>query len=546
MTGPAWQKIDCGQEQWWVDPNWSQQLLNGDGLRLQQWTDEGKVEIVKHSLHRTVYRIGLEGRPVYIKHYPVNDLRSRVRQWLRHAKAWIEWRRTVMLQERSVPTITPVAVGQHPNLGSYIITEEIPDARPLEEYLEHHWDAWKQTGQHAECQKLVTELGAFLAQMLSSGIVHDDLHAGNILIHSDGLGQRHWFLIDPYNVQRKPRNDRAALLHTLALIIQSYWLRLSVQDRLRGWLSFRQSMKLHMSKANERQFLVQLHREVQSRIYSVWNQRVRRNTKANRDFYELRVRRSRAWASRDIPADWLAKFLFEPEQALKLNIIKKSRHGLAAVISGPKEHLLLKKFQPRHAWDGLFGRWRRSPALHCYRMGYRLQTACVPTAKPLAVVEKHRHGQLLSSYVLTEYLQDTMPLGNYWPRITPKLQQQTLLRLADLIQRLHSFHLSHRDLKATNILVRPHADKPVEIFIIDLRGVTHSYWLTTSRRRKDLARLALSAITTLKVSRTDLLRFLFRYLKTEELAHRRTWWKQIARLMNMKISQNQKRNRIVS
>jgi tRNA A-37 threonylcarbamoyl transferase component Bud32 len=548
MTNPTWQKIDCGQEQWWVAPNWRQQLLNQDGLRLQQWTDEGKVEIVKHSLNRTVYRVGLAGKPVYVKHYEVNDYLGRVRSWLRQAKAWIEWRHTVLLQERSVPTVTPVAVGRHPNLGSYIITEEIPDAQPLQEFLDLHWEEWKRSRQQGACQKLVKEIGTFLAQMLKNGIVHDDLHAGNVLVHTDALGHRNWYLIDPYNVQRKPRSHRKALLDTLALMIHNNWHRLSAQDRLRGWLSFRQSMGLQLTKIDERRFLTQLHDEIQSRIYSVWNQRVRRNTKANRDFYELRVRRSRAWASRDIPADWLAKFLFEPEQSLKkpVQVIKRSRHGLAATIAGPTEPVLIKKFTPRHVWDRLFGRWRRSPALHCYRMAYRLYTAFLPTARPLAVVEKHRHGQLLSSYVLTEYLKDTVPLGEYWPQIAPEVQQQTLLSLAGLIQRLHSFRLSHRDLKLTNILARHHGEKPVELFLIDLRGVTHSFWLTTSRRQKDLARLALSAITSLKASRTDLLRFLRRYLKNNELPHWRKWWKQIAGFMSMKIRQNHKRNRIVS
>lgn len=548
MNVATWQKIECGQSQWWVAPHWRQQLLNLDGLRLQQWTDEGKVEIIKQSLHRTVYRIGLEGQPVYVKHYPVNDYRARVRQWLRKAKAWIEWRRTVLLQERSVPTITPVAVGQHPSLGSYLVTEEIPDAQPLTDYIEQHWDEWKRSRQSESCQCLIEELAALLAQMLKSGIVHDDLHAGNVLVHTDALGQRHWYLIDPYNVQRKPRSTHKSLRHTLALITQNYWFRLSVQDRLRGWLSFRQSMGLELSRYEERRFLEQLHHDVQSRIYSVWNKRARRNTKANRDFYELRVRRCRGWSSRDIPADWLARFLFEPEQAVKQSrrVIKTSRHGLTAIIDGPTEAVLLKRFQPRHIWDRLFGSWRRSPAMHCYRMAYRLHTAFLPTAKPLAVIEKHRHGQLLSSFVLTEYLQDTVPLGDHWLQITSQLQQQTLLRLAELIQRLHAFHLSHRDLKVANILAGQDCYETGNLYLIDLRGVNHYYWLTVSRRQKDLARLALSAITSLKASRTDLLRFLRRYLSQEEYIHWKTWWKQIARLMNTKIRQNMKRSRIVS
>ena len=497
MTKPAWQQIKCGSERWWVAPNWSGELLDRDGLRLQEWTRNGKVEIVKQSLHRTVYRIGLENKPVYIKHYPVNDFRSRIRQWVRHAKAWIEWQRTVMLQERAVPTITPVAVGQHPELGSYLITEEIPDAQPLHAYLDEHWNRWRESNDFVTCNTLIRELAAFLAQMLQAGIVHDDLHAGNVLVHTDSRGQRHWYLIDLYNVQTEPRYDRAALFHMLSLMSQNDWHRLTDNERLRGWLSFRKASGLSFSRVEERLFLVELSRIVHQRIYAVWNQRVRRNTKANRDFYELRVRRCRAWASREIPADWLSAFLFDPDRTLNQSttrIIKQSRHGIVAVIPGPRRALMIKKFSPRHLADRWLGRWRRSPALHCYRMAYRMQTASLPTANPLAVVERHRHGQLLSSYVLTEYLHNTLPLCEYWPLASLPQRQQALLSLADIIARLHTFRLSHRDLKVMNILARPRQGQSPELYLIDLRGVSHSHWLTRGRKIKDLARLALSAV----------------------------------------------------
>lgn len=549
MTEPTWKQIVCGQERWWINPDWSQELLDGGGLRLKEWTDEGKVEIVKHSLQRTVYRVGLAEKPVYVKYYPVNDLRSRVRHWLRKAKAWIEWQRTIQLQQRAVPTIRPVAVGEHPDLGSYIITEEIPQAFQFHEYVQRYWQLWKQAGDTTSCRMLIEELARFLAEMLQRGIVHDDLHAGNILIHTNSEGKRSWFLIDPYRVQTQPPNDRTALLRTLTLIGHSIRQFINEKELLHGWVVFRRASGFHFNVDEERRLLSDAYRLIEQRLYRVWNRRASRSTKANRDFYELRVRRCHAWACREVHADWLAKFLYDPEQIIQshsVQILKTSRHGLVAAVRAPEQTMVIKQFDSRHAADRLIGHWRRSPALHCYRMAYRLETAGISIAKPYAFVEQRRHGQLLHSYMFMEYLKDTSQLGEFWQTATQVQQRETTLQLAAMIKRMHRYNMSHRDLKATNILVREHGDDTTSLFLIDFRGVTFSHWLGRTRRMKDLARLALSAVTSLHVSRTVLLRFLRCYLPANEQASWRRYWCEIARLMQLKIRQNAKRRRELS
>lgn len=548
MTPAPWQQIVCGQERWWIAPQWEEALLNPDGLRFNEWSQEGKVEIIKHSMQRTVYRIGLEHKPVYIKHYPVNTLRSRLRLWLRQAKARIEWRRTVMLQERALPTITPIAVGQHAERGSYLITEELPDAQPLNIFLDQHWDAWKLAGQTRDCLQVIKELSQFLAQLLLGGIVHDDLHPGNVLIHQDPSGKRNWFLIDLFKVRHQTRLSQQAILQSLALMSQSDWYRMTRHEQLRGWVWFRRACKLAFDRQQQRSFLEVVSREVHRRSFAVWNQRAHRCTRANRDFMELRVRRSHAWASRVIPADWLVQFLHDPEQPLHAphKILKTSRHSLTAVIPGTSKRFLFKKFSSRHSLDFWLGSWRRSPAMHCYRMAHRLHTAFIPTARPLAVVEIQRSGQVRSSYLLTEYLENTIPLAEYWLDSNPRQRLHTLQQLARIIQRLHAYRMTHRDLKVANILARPHTFRTVELFLIDLRGAHYSRLLTSSRKKKDLARLALSAITSLHCSRTDLLRFLHLYLPPRKRQLWRNWWLAIAGIIDRKISRNQARNRIVS
>lgn len=549
MSSSTWKQIDCGTERWVVDPDWQQHLLGEEGLRLEEWTRAGNVEIIKDSEHRTIYRVGLPDKSIFVKYYPERDFLSRIRQWIRSAKAWIEWQRTLVLRERSVPTVKPVAVGKHPVHGSYIITEEIPHAQPLQQYFQQHWTAWKQAGQHRECRLLMTEMARFIAQIIQGGINHHDLHPGNILLHRNDLGQRIWYLIDPYSVGTLPPCDRKSFLNALVLLSHTFWYDVTAHDRLRAWVELRRASGFHFERKEERVFLAELHQKVHQQIYYIWNDRANRNTKANRDFYEQSVRRFHAWASRKLPADWLNEFLFDPALQIhhpRSTILKVSRHGMVAVLPAGKQSVVVKQFKPRHAADRWLSRYRRSPAYHCYRMAYRLETAQIPTARPFAVVEKRRHGRLEMSYVIMEHLQQTISLGDYWSQASEQQRQSCLVKLADLVQRLHMFRMSHRDLKVINILVRQAEVASPDLYLIDLRGVSYSRWLSNSRKKKDLARLALSALTSLSASRTDLLRFLKLYLKPEEQAHWRNWWKPIAALMSMKIVQNQKRNRIVS
>jgi tRNA A-37 threonylcarbamoyl transferase component Bud32 len=542
-----WQEIQCGQERWWVDPAWSEQLLNKQGLRLEEWSHEGKIEIIKQSLHRTVFRVGLSDKPVYVKHYPLHDLTTKFRNRFLQAKAQREWQRTVQLQERAVPTIKPVAVGQHPQLGSYFISEEIPEAQTLDQLLQTM--SLEQPGWHftATSKLIIAEMAHFLAEMLQHGIIHDDLHAGNILIHTNADGTRQWFLIDPYCIQAKPPSDRQALLHTLTLMGQSLWPLVPMQHRLYGWVLFRRASGFRFRREEERELVQQLLKRIDRRLYSNWHQRARRCTKANRDFYELRMRRLHAWARRSVPADWLARYLYDPKQVFHspgAQLLKQSRHGQVIKVHTDVMNITITQFRPRHWLDRWLGGWRTSPARHCYQMAYRLETAFIPIAKPLAVVEQKQHGKLQCSYYLHEYLENSQRLDTFWLSADADTRKQATLQLASMIQQLHQYRLSHRDLKATNILVR---EEPcgIKLYFIDFRGVSHSHWQSQRRRWKDLARLAITARYSLQASQTMMLRFLLTYLSATEREHWKKHWRAIQRLIGRKLERNRVRKREV-
>ncbi len=180
-------------------------------------------------------------------------------------------------------------------------------------------------------------------------------------------------------------------------------------------------------------------------------------------------------------------------------------------------------------------------------MAYRLQLLAIPTARPLAVIHEHRHGATAFSYLLTEYLPQTTDLATYLsaPQLNQDHKKTVLAQVTGILRRLHQSDISHRDLKCTNVLVLQRPGKKPKAVLIDLRGVRHHRWITRSRKLKDLARCAVSAKVTLKLSRSEMLRELQAYLGPLRGAWR-WWWYAIAQQMSRKTLRNRKRGRPLS
>jgi tRNA A-37 threonylcarbamoyl transferase component Bud32 len=87
------------------------------------------------------------------------------------------------------------------------------------------------------------------------------------------------------------------------------------------------------------------------------------------------------------------------------------------------------------------------------------------------------------------------------------LTQAAVRRLADLLARLHEAGFSHRDLKASNVLL----DDQLRPWLIDLDGVRRFRRLSEARAVADLARLAREFATSPTLLRWSGRRFLLQY-----------------------------------
>jgi serine/threonine protein kinase len=185
---------------------------------------------------------------------------------------------------------------------------------------------------------------------------------------------------------------------------------------------------------------------------------------------------------------------------------------------------------------------------------------------------RRRFGLSYEGYLITEKILNARDLHRFLAELDElnPAERQIILRrridqVACLVRELHRRRISHRDLKAANILVgqedmapgRPaHGDRgsflpaslSSHIWLIDLVGL--SYWrrLSRPRRVQNLARLHASFCQKAAISRTDKLRFLRVYLQWGLFGRStwRSWWKEIAMATQRKVARNARNGRLLA
>lgn len=106
---------------------------------------------------------------------------------------------------------------------------------------------------------------------------------------------------------------------------------------------------------------------------------------------------------------------------------------------------------------------------------------------------------------------------------------------------MHDRAVSHRDLKACNILL----ERGVEPVLIDLVGVRIRRAVSFRQRAKELARLNASFLASPDVTCTVRLRFLRTYLAAGDcrIADWKSWWREIRRATVAKQAKNRRNGR---
>jgi serine/threonine protein kinase len=569
---PAWNWSQADDMGWWVRADWAAALLRDGRLPLDDWKKNGRLTTVKRGPHRVVYRADLPEGSVYVKHFLVPNFRAKARQWFRSGKGRNEGRRAAKLEAIGVPTITPVALGERRVhrflLENYLVTKEISDTLPLDEFVERRLPLMPPNRQGKLRRDLARVLADLTARLHDAGFVHQDFHPGNLLIRIEADDSLRLAVIDLDALRVTRRLSWADVRENLALLNHYFWIRCNRSDRYRflhAYLKARREPAAPSARALSQDI------ELSTRAWAerLWRRWGRRCWSRNKYFNVHRRPGFWAVASRDLDASSIQQILDDPEAILDREgtvILKDSRTALVVettlMVKGRPTPIIYKRFNPKKPLETLLNLVRPSRAGRAWQAAQHLKSRGLPTPQNLAYVVKTGWGPLgrwltRDAYLITVKAEPSITLGDYsrdqLPLLSPRARREQIRRLtlalARLLRVLHDRSISDRDLKAANILIvgDPSAEE-IELTLIDLVGVQLLHPLPQGRRLQNLARLQISLADVPGRTRTDALRFLRAYLPWG-LSTRNDWkgiWRRVERLIDSKEERNRRRGRPLS
>lgn len=411
--------------------------------------------LVKSNNGRDVWRVGVGSPALYVKRFPRELLRNRATKEADLLKA---------LEQARIPCPRLVATASD-KTGSYILTEEIPDAVPLADLFQQH---------HPRARDLVRKLGQLTRRLHDAGFDHQDFHTGNVLVRDADL-----YVIDVHRAARKSSLSEEKRMDGVAFTAMSFVEARPLSDVLRFFRAYGLADR--------------------ARIVDAWTR--------------LRRRRHEYYLGRQ-------KRAFKDGSGFGIRGELHYRKGvdldpiLARVNGGSREAIRQTKAESLHRVDGTLFVKTTSPARakKIWENAHGLQIRGIDTPAVFAWNRTWVAGEWVPSSDLHEYIQAG------YKDLDARGRREFLFRLARVVRRLHDYGVYHGDLKAGNVLVGGG-----RILIVDLDRVKFRADLADRERRFNLAQLNASVAPPL--TKTDRLRFLDFYIGTcaAQRKQRREW-----------------------
>lgn len=447
---------------------------------------------------------------VFVKRYKSRSPGDVCKHLVVPSKARSEWNALQLFERVGLPCPRPLAFFEQRSLGrlrdSALVVEALDGAVPLLEYV----DAPARDLPVAGAVALARDLARYVRRMHDAGIMHRDLHGGNILVQAAAEGVPRLFFIDLHRALHLPglsgwmrRRDLAQLCNSLAV---------RTSQKIRFLQEYCRAGTGLDARAMQRPIEDLGRRLDRRRVRS----RSKRCVKKSTVFTRERSRGMRCFVRRDFG-------LAAAEQAIAAHVALRSGDGAAVLKRARRSVLTVQqnaggtsvcvKEYCRVGWvRALVQGLRGTRAARSWRAAHGLQVRGFHTPLPLALIERGRGPLVRESFLLTRYLAGSGELNDVVQslcRENPGALRAFLRQLAATLRAMHERGIYHADLKSNNILVLPRGPESWGFYCIDLDRVYFHRRLTFERRANNLAQLNASIAACVRVR--DRLRFFRAY-----------------------------------
>lgn len=435
---------------------------------------------VKDRGYRQVWRFEHGGKPYYLKFYRRQGERDRWRRIFRGSPAIREFHRLQWLQKAGIPAPRAVAFLMGFKLegadGDAVIFEAIEPSVPLDEYLNDRELSGVPVAGHRNLADQVVDLVHKLGQ---AGLGHDDLHLGNFLLHDGQV-----YLIDAYAVRKG--GLRTGDVMQLGASVSRF---ATTSDLVRGWRKLGGGDRPpETNPVNRRLWRTSLQRVASDNRYfgrvavDGWQAVFFRHTKHPRRWSPA----SRLRVSED---DWRKAWpaLWRQIESDALPVLKRSPSGdvLSAEVEldGRTVPVILKRPRRRYWYRYLNEIGRGARPRRAWYKAWNLVFRNLPTAWPLAVLERRRLGYVVDSVLVTERVPGPTLWAVKLDAFADAAREMLFRRTGRILRQIERHGFSHFDAKASNWIVRADEKVGPSPVMIDVDGIRRRRWIALGIQR---------------------------------------------------------------
>ncbi len=377
-----------------------------------------------------------------------------------------EWDGWTQMRLRGLNTPEPLFYGKTEQGENAVVVEQIVDSEIVLDVLQNTSEKTQKV------QMLLTVCGE-LAKQHEKGILQKDMHLGNFLLRGKDI-----IALDPGQMKffKQPLAKKKSLSQLAMLLCylpdeesESISRLCDAYFKARGW---------RIEKSDKITILAQIRKHRKNAI----KKGLRKSMRTSRRHLRITTARYKAVLCRAFCDGTNPLDLIEQIDTL-MDDGKVMKQGNACYVSRTKwndRDIVIKRYNHRGLFYSLRHSFLRSRAHRGWLHGHRLGILEIATPKPVAFIELYKGLVLWQSYLVTDYVEGPR-FGQLLEddRIEQRIRNETRENICKTIGKLALYHITHGDLKHTNILITD--EGPV---LTDLDGMIVHWWDWTCRRRQ--------------------------------------------------------------
>ena len=386
----------------------------------------------------------------------------------RHLKR--EWTGLINLKNRKLDAPEPLFYGRTEISNWAIVIEKIAGSATALEIFEKY-------DNHNQKIDLLITICKQLAKQHINGVLQRDLHLENFLFADNKI-----YTLDPGQIKfytgQVPRNKCISQLALLTLYAPDD--NLSTKKMIcdeyfknRGW---------ELNNSIDALF----HKQIKIRRKKTIKHALKKSLRTGKRYLRIKTKNHVAVFDKNFcQKAETADFINRLDSLIAHgNILKDGNTCFVSRLLWNDNDIVVKRYNHKGFFHSLRHTIKKSRARRVWLNAQRLGILGISTAKPLAYIEKKKGFLIWRSYLITEYTEGTN-LYNFMrdeslPKETRSIATQ---KLKELLDKLAEYHITHGDLKHSNILITKNG--PV-LTDLDAMKIHRFSWTFKIRRTKDL------------------------------------------------------------